>query len=135
MDLRRIWTVTCRTEICKEGLETCVSNNCLGSRECTSIIDQLFPTCNRCIIEILDQNNYELIQGNYHLVCDANDDLEVKACMFYCRVNFYPNGECVIQNNVPICKCEVENEATTTSTTTTITTSPTTTTTLQGMLL
>ena len=109
VDLSKIWTVTCRSEFCKEGLETCISNNCFGARGCKSIIDTFYPNCTLCVDDILDQNNYELINGNYNLVCDSTDDLQVKACLFYCRVNWYPYGECVRQNNIPICKCRDED--------------------------
>ena len=40
----------------------------MGARGCTSTIDQLYPPCTHCVNEILDQNNFELIEGNYHLV-------------------------------------------------------------------
>ena len=70
----------------------------------------------------MDQTNYELINGNYNLVCDSGDDLHVKACLFYCRVNWYPYGECVRQNNIPICKCG--NEDTNTNNPISTTTTP-----------
>ena len=134
VDLSKIWTVTCRSDFCKEGLDTCISSNCYGARGCKSVIDTFYPNCTRCVDDILDQSNYELVNGNYQLICDNTDDLQVKACLFYCRVNWYPYGECVRQNNnMRICRCLVEDTnipITTTTTTTTIeTTTPSTSTT------
>ena len=62
-------------------------------------------------------------------VFDSTDDLQVKACIFYCRVNWYPYGECVRQNNnMRICRCLDEDINTHISISTT-TTSPSTSTT------
>ena len=88
----------------------------------------------------MDQTNYELINGNYNLVCDSGDDLHVKACLFYCRVNWYPYGECVRQNNVPICKCGNQPEiinfnVTTTTPSTSTTTTAMATTIPNGMVI
>jgi hypothetical protein len=118
IDSNKIWTFTCRVDNCKEGLETCISSNCFGARGCKSIIDEFYPTCSRCVNNILDPDGYELVNGNYHSICDNNDDLQVKVCLFYCRVNYYPFGQCVRQNNVPICKCGSDAEITTVITTT-----------------
>ena len=30
-DLSKVWTFTCRSEYCKEGLDTFISSNCLGN--------------------------------------------------------------------------------------------------------
>ena len=135
------WTVTCRSEFCKESLETCISNNCFGVRVCKSIIDTFYPNCTRCVDDILDQSNYELVNRNYQLVCDNTDDLQVKACIFYCRVNWYPYGDCVKQNNyMRICRCLDEDINTPISTLTTTTspytsTTTSTTATTNGMLV
>ena len=123
VDLSKIWTVTCRSEFCKEGLELCITSNCFGARQCKSIIDEYYPACSICANEILDTSQYELVNGNYQLVCDNTDDLHVKACLFYCRVNWYPYGECVRQNNIPICKCGNEDTNINTPISTTTTTS------------
>jgi hypothetical protein len=61
--------------------------------------------------DILDPDGYELVNGNYHLICDNNDDLQVKVCLFYYLVNNYPFGQCVRQNNVTICKCGSDNNS------------------------
>ena len=129
--LIRDWTVGCRLNDCKEGLETCISSGCFG-RSCLSMINEDYPSCSKCASEILDTNSYEMVNGNYHLICDSTDDLQVKACLFYCRVYYYPYGECMRQNNnVPICKCGTEIYITTTTSIATIssTTTQTTTTT------
>ncbi len=63
----------------------------------------------------MDPNSFEIVNGNNYLICDKNDDLQVKACLFYCRVQYYPYGECVNQNNFQICKCETPITPTTTS--------------------
>jgi hypothetical protein len=104
-DPSKAYIVTCRNDFCKKGLESCIANNCYGARGCRSLIELSYPNCTRCVDDILDQNNYELVNGNYHYVCDSNDDLQVKACLYYCRVYYYPFGQCVRQNNVPICRC------------------------------
>ena len=141
VDLSKNWIVTCRSDFCKEGLDTCISNNCFGARQCKSVIDTFYPNCTRCVDEILDSSQYELVNGNYQLVCDSGDDLHVKACLFYCRVNWYAYGECVRQNNnMRICRCldEVTNipiTTTTTTSTSSISTSTTATATTNGMLV
>ena len=141
VDLNKIWTVTCRSEFCKEGLETCISNNCFGARECKYIIDTFYPNCTLCANEILESSHYEFINGSYNLACDSGDDLHVKACLFYCRVNWYPYGECVRQNNnMRICRCLDEDtnipiRTTTTTTTPSISTTTTATATANGMLV
>ena len=108
-DLSKVYIITCRSGYCIEGLQACISNNCLGARQCRSVIESFYPTCTRCVDDILDQNSYELVNGNYHLVCNPNDDMQVKACLYYCRVYYYPFGECVRQNNVLICRCSDED--------------------------
>ena len=111
-DPSKVFTVTCRTDFCKEGLETCIQNNCYGARGCKSIIELFYPNCTRCVDDILDQSNYEFVNGNYHLVCDPNDDMQIKACLYYFRVYYYPFGQCLRQNNIPICRCSDEDTTT-----------------------
>ena len=111
-DPSKVFTVTCRNDFCKKGLETCITNNCYGARGCKSIIELFYPNCTRCVDDILDQSNYELVNGNYHLVCDPNDDMQIKACLYYCRVYYYPFGQCLRQNNIPICRCSDEDTTT-----------------------
>ena len=127
-DPSKVYTVNCRTDFCKEALESCIAKNCYGARGCKSLVELFYPACIRCADDILDQNNYELVNGNYHLVCDSNDDLQVKACLYYCRVYYYPFGQCVRQNNVPICRClDEDTNLSTPITTTSLTTSSTST--------
>ena len=118
------YTATCNTSFCKEGLETCVIRDCYGARECKGIIDQDYPTCSRCVNDILDANTQVIISGNSYLVCDSSDSLQAKACLFYCRVYYYPFGECLKQNNVPVCKCTDKVPMTTLPATTLTTTPP-----------
>ena len=124
----RYWTVSCRSVLCQQGLDLCISTNCLGHRQCKAIINEYYSSCSLCANEILDNSQHELINGNYYPICDSEDDLHVKACLFYCRSNYNPNGECVKENNVPICKCvtgfTIPSTTSITITTTTIATSP-----------
>jgi hypothetical protein len=113
-DLSKVWVDTCLSNNCKDGLEAGISSNCFG-RGRISIINERYPVCSRCVDEILDPNSFEIVNGNNYLICDKNDDLQVKACLFYCRVRYYPYGECVNQNNFQICKCETPITPTTTS--------------------
>ena len=54
------------------------------------------------------------------MACDSGVDLHVKACLFLYRVNLYPYGECVRQNNnIRICSCLDEDTNTPITTTTT----------------
>ena len=117
--------------MCKQGLELYFSSNCLGARQCKAIIDEHYPTCSLCANQILDSRYHELINGDNYQICDRSDDLHVKACLFYCRSNWIPDGECIKQNNVPMCKCGSQSEITTTKSkiTTPIRTTITTTTT------
>ena len=104
-DLSKVYIFTCRSDSCIDGLQACITNNCFGARVCRSLMELLYPDCIRCVDDILDQSNYEIVNGNYHLVCDSNDNLQIKACLYYCRVYYYPFGQCVRQNNIPICRC------------------------------
>ena len=141
VDLSKYWTVSCSSIPCRQGLDLCISSNCLGARQCKAIIDEYYPACSLCANEILDTSQYELVNGNYHLVCNSGDDLHVKACLFYCRVNWYPYGECVRKNNnMRICRCLDEDtnipiRTTTTTTTPSISTTTTATATANGMLV
>jgi hypothetical protein len=60
-DPSKVYTVTCRTDYCKEALESCIAKNCYGARGCKSLIELSYPVCTRCVDDILDQNNYELV--------------------------------------------------------------------------
>ena len=115
IDLSKYWTVSCSSIPCRQGLDLCISSNCLGAKRCKAIIDEYYPVCSICANEILDSSQYELVNGNYHLVCNSGDDLHLKACLFYCRVNWFPYGKCVRQNNIPICKCGNEPDVTSSS--------------------
>ena len=128
VDLSKVYIITCRSDFCIEGLQACITNNCYGARVCRSLIESFYPNCTRCVDDILDQNNYEIVNGNYHLMCDPNDDMQVKACLYYCRVNWYTYGECVRQsNNIRICRCfDEDNNIGTPNTTTSFTTISTT---------
>ena len=44
--------------------------------------------------------HYELVNGNYFLICDSSDDLDAKACLFYCRADWISSGQCAKQNNI-----------------------------------
>jgi WD40 repeat protein len=96
---------TCNSPICLTGLETCIKNDCYGAKDCKAIIDQEYPTCSRCVTDILDPNTQATVGGNNYFVCDSSDNLQVTACLFYCRVYYFPYGQCIRQNNLPICKC------------------------------
>ena len=115
--LSKIYPASCNTPICKEGLDACIASDCYVARDCKSIIDGNYPTCSRCVVDILDPSTHATVNGNNYLVCDSEDDLQVKVCLFYCRVYYYPYGECVKQYSVPICKCLDEAPITTTTST------------------
>ena len=123
-------SVSSRSEFCKDGLEKCILRNCYGSRKCKSVINSFYPNCTRCVDDILDQNNYEIVNGNYHLACDPNDDLQISACYFYCRVYYYPVGQCVTH-----CSRCSDEETNINTTLTTTTTTATTTKTKKGILV
>jgi WD40 repeat protein len=55
---------TCNSPICLTGLETCITNNCYGARDCKAIIDQDYPTCSQCVTDILDPNTQATVGGN-----------------------------------------------------------------------
>jgi hypothetical protein len=87
LDLSKYWTVSCDYPSCIEGLESCISSNCLGVRACKAILNEFYPSCIPCVRDILDSNFHELIDGNYYPICDSSFDLHVTACLFYCRAN------------------------------------------------
>ena len=67
----RYWTVSCNSVICKQGLDLCISSNCLGARQCTAIVQEYYPECSLFTKKILDSSQYELLNGNYYPICDV----------------------------------------------------------------
>ena len=115
IDLSEYWIASCNSILCKQGLEICISSNCLGARQCKAIIDEYSRTCSLCANEILNISHHKLVNGSYYPTCYSGDDLDILACLFYCRSNLFSNGECIRQNNVRICKCGTGTEIATTS--------------------
>lgn len=115
------WIITCGNSYCQNALDTSYMSSCYGSKQCFSIINQHFPVCGICVNQILDVNQHININGVNYLECDKKENLQVKACMFYCRVKYYPIGTCVTHGNTSVCQCldsTIQTQPTTKTTTT-----------------
>lgn len=129
--LARFWTVSCDANQCQNAFDLCIEKKCYGSKACKAIVDEHYSNCSGCVNQLLDQSHYESINGTNYLVCDKQSSLQIKGCVYFCRTKFYPKGECIRQNRIPICRCfDDETDETTKITTVTTTLAPVVTTTI-----
>jgi WD40 repeat protein len=98
------WEQIC--EICQETLEQCIENDCLGEEECQDCIIENSLNCVSCFAEIFDESaQITLPDDSRTIICDADNELHVTVCNFFCRSLFKPNYKCEILNDVPVCNC------------------------------
>ncbi|RNA23189.1 WD-40 repeat [Brachionus plicatilis] len=126
-DNSRYWLISCTLSGCSLAFNSCM--NCFGERGCKSCISLSKPECAECADDIFNKDDLEIINGNEYLICDSQDPIQSRVCHFYCRGQFAQSGQCIRENNLPICKCFSDFGSSTDSTVTTQTTQPANTTT------
>ncbi|RNA20441.1 hypothetical protein BpHYR1_053961 [Brachionus plicatilis] len=133
-DNSRYWLISCTLSGCSFAFSSCM--NCYGERGCKSCIALSKPECAVCADDIFNKEDLETINGNQYLICDSQDPIQSKVCHLYCRGQFSQSGNCVRENNFPICKCSSESGSFTSDPTVTTQTQPPTysTTTLQDRI-
>jgi WD40 repeat protein len=120
--LSKNWATSCNSVECRDALEYAINSGCFGSRGCKSSIDNYYLSCSVCADDILDPNTQVIVNGNSFLFCVNDDNLQLKACLFYCRVYYLPNGNCLVQKiGASICECNREVTSATSSTMSTTT--------------
>ncbi|RNA28920.1 hypothetical protein BpHYR1_004450, partial [Brachionus plicatilis] len=111
-DNSRYWLISCTLSGCSFAFSSCM--NCYGERGCKSCIALSKPECAVCADDIFNKEDLETINGNQYLICDSGDPIQSKVCHLYCRGQFAESGNCVRENNLPICKCSSETGSSTT---------------------
>jgi len=114
----KLWISTCRLSNCQNALEMCVNDGCLGKAMCHACIQEHSSECLRCVDEILNESEDLLGTNRPTIFCDAANRLHQLACSYFCRTNYKTQSECVVINDLPVCKCGVDSPSSTASVTT-----------------
>ncbi|CAF1039001.1 unnamed protein product, partial [Brachionus calyciflorus] len=99
----KYWLLSCNLSGCSFAFSTCMT--CLGESGCKACISLSKPGCSTCADDIFKKDDLETIDGNKYLLCDPLDPIQSTVCHIYCRGQYAQIGQCVRENNSPICKC------------------------------
>lgn len=102
----KYWLISCSQSDCSFAFGSCL--NCFGEQDCKTCITLSKPECSLCADDIFNDDDMESVNGNKYLICDSFDPIQQKACQIYCRGKYQKSGQCVRENNFPICKCSAE---------------------------
>ena len=110
---QKYWYLTCSSSECTTAINSCL--NCLGERMCKACITNANPECSTCANDIFNKEDLETIEGENYFICESSDPIQAKICHFYCRGQYSQFGQCVIQQNLPVCQCISATTSTTTN--------------------
>lgn len=102
----KYWLISCSLNDCSFAFNSCM--NCFGEQDCKICITLSQPECSLCADDIFNKDDMESLNGNNYLICDSFDPIQEKVCHIYCRGKYKQYGQCVRENNFPICKCSSE---------------------------
>ncbi|CAF0716253.1 unnamed protein product [Brachionus calyciflorus] len=125
--LNAYWLGTCIKANCEDALKLC--NGCYGEHGCKSCVSSLNLECIECVNDIYNKNDLDIIGSAAYMICDSQDSLQVNACHLFCRGQYIKTGNCIDNQNIPICQCNNNQQTTIGTKLATLSSSSTTTTT------
>lgn len=101
------WLYSCQFAACLLSIDYCL--NCFGEKNCTKCLETMNSLCSTCAENIFNQDHLEINDGAEYFICDPLDYFQNKVCHFYCRGKYFPKGNCVRLNNIPMCHCSLNS--------------------------